>query len=277
MAKLNLTSEEVNLLFPIVSVQFYSHGLVLHRCFNGENYSVVRRAKRGKLLGISRRSLNKLAFLVANCDVKFYSLLTLTYGANPPLNGRLAKVHMNKFITYMRRSFGEFEYFWFLEFQKRGAPHFHFVCSLPAPGKAERELLAQLWADIAEPLNLAYTGISSPYGKINSVEGLFTRDSVFRQHRRTKVWEALRTENGAARYALKYALKTHQKVVPAEYRDVGRNWATSRGVKLPEVDEVPATEHQLRELLYYLGRDMQGFGVLPKLVFCQNNLTSTGC
>jgi len=234
---------------------------------------MVRRTKRGRINQISRRSLNKLAFLVVNCDVKFYSLATLTYGVNYPLNGRTAKMHINKFITYMRRSFGEFEYFWFLEFQRRGAPHFHFVSTLPGPSRSGRELLASIWAGIIESQNLPYTAIEKPYGAKNALTGLFTRDSVFRQHKRVQVWEALRSQDGAARYATKYALKPKQKRVPEEYRDIGRAWAASRGVRLPIGDEIPATDKEIRELLYYFGRDMDGFEVLPKIIFCKNGLT----
>jgi len=277
MGRLNLTADEVNNLFPVVSVSFYSHGLVINRCFKGETYSVVRRLKRGRVTRISRRSLNRMAFLVANCEVKFYSLATLTYGANYPLNGRIVKMHINKFVTYMRRSFGEFEYFWFLEFQQRGAPHFHFVSTLPGPSRSGRELLAVIWAGITELGNWPYTGISSPYGESRAVQGLFTRDSVFRQHRRVQVWEALRSQDGAARYAVKYALKSYQKSIPTDYRDLGRSWAASRGVRLPEGDLVPATEEEVREVLYQFGRNMEGFQVLPKIVFCKNSLTSTKC
>jgi len=273
MTRLNFTSEEINQLFPVTSATFFSHGLILNRCFNGETYNVVKRAKRGKISRISRRSLNKLAFLVANCDVKFYSLATLTYGVNYPLNGRTAKMHIHKFITYMHRSFGDFEYFWFLEFQKRGAPHFHFVSTLPGPSRSGRELLASIWAGIVESQNLPYTAIERPYGPSNAFAGLFTRDSVFRQHKRAKVWEGLRSLDGAARYATKYALKTHQKRIPEEYRDVGRPWAASRGVRLPVGDEIAATDKEIRELLYYFGRNMDSFEVLPKIIFVKNGLT----
>jgi len=277
MTRLNLSASEVNTLFPVVGVTAYLHGLVVRRCFNGQTLTAVRRTRRGRVLTLSRRSLTRLAFLVANCENKFYSLLTLTYGVNYPLNGRRVKSDINKFITYMRRSFGHFEYFWFIEFQKRGAPHFHFVSELPAPSRAERELFANLWASIAEANNLPYTAISRPYGAERAVTGQFTRDAVYRQHRRSVVWEALRSQDGAARYALKYALKTHQKDVPAFYRDVGRAWATSRGVRLGDGQDFALNERELRELAFWCGRSMDGFDVIPKIIFCKNDLLSTDC
>jgi hypothetical protein len=188
------------------------------------------------------------------------------------MNGRIAKDQMNKFLTYMKRSFGGFEYFWFLEFQKRGAPHFHLVSSLPGPGRCERELMATIWSEIAEPQNLAYTGISSPYGRKRGVMGMLTRDSVFRQHRRESVWEGLRSKDGAVRYALKYALKSNQKSVPKEYRDVGRFWATSNAVRLKVGEEMPVTEEEARQLIFLLGRQMERWEVLPKIIFHSGNL-----
>lgn len=182
------------------------------------------------------------------------------------------KVDLNKFLIYLKRSLGRFEYVWFLEFQRRGAPHFHILLTLQGPGRCERELVAEIWSKIAEPLDLAYTGISSPYGRKNAVMGISTRDNVFKQHRRQRTWEALRSEEGAARYALKYALKAHQKSVPAGYRDVGRFWGASRGVRVSDVDFYPATEREAREAISLLGRDVRGFEVLPKLIFHSGRL-----
>lgn len=182
------------------------------------------------------------------------------------------KADLNKFLIYLKRSMERFEYVWFLEFQRRGAPHFHILLTLPGPGKCERELVAEIWSKIAEPVDLAYTGISSPYGRKNAVMGISTRDSVFKQHRRQRTWEAVRSEDGAARYALKYALKAKQKDVPSVYRDVGRFWGRSGGVKIKDVDFYLATEREAREAIVLLGRDMRGFEVLPKLIFHNGKL-----
>jgi hypothetical protein len=96
---------------------------------------------------------------------------------------------------------------------------------------------------------------------------------VFRQHRRKVVWEGIRKEDGALRYALKYAAKTKQKIVPKNYRDVGRFWATSRDVKPKGGVEVPLNEREVRELLNSIGRDFNKWEVLPKIIFHSANLT----
>jgi hypothetical protein len=43
--------------------------------------------------------------------------------------------------------------------------------------------------------------------------------------------ERIRKPGGARRYTVKYAFKMEQKRVPVEYRNVGRFWGHSRGVK----------------------------------------------
>lgn len=276
MPRLKLTGSEVNTLFPIRGVKFYKRAIVLSRCFNGENMFPLSRGVRKQITSISQRSLNKLVLTVSASDVKLNSLLTLTYGVNYPMNGKQVKIDLNRFITYMRRSFGGFEYFWFLEFQRRGAPHLHFVSELPGPGRCERDLMAELWSKIASPLNLAYTAISSPYERKNAQIGANTQDSVFRQHRRVETWQELRSEDGAVRYALKYALKTRQKSVPREYRNVGRFWATSEGLRLGKAEEYPLTEAEARDLVFYLGRNMASWEVLPKIIFHTGNLPNPG-
>lgn len=205
--------------------------------------------------------------------MKFQSLLTLTYGPNYPIDGRRVKSDLNKFITYMRRSFGPFEYFWFLEFQKRGAPHFHIGLTLPEPNECERDLVATIWAGISERGNWPYTAVDSPYSKKDARFGMLTRDMVFRQHRRIKVWEKEKKQNGMVRYVIKYATKLYQKSVPSVYSNVGRFWGVSGGVRLPDGMLYQTTEEEIRQLMQSYGRDLSNMAVLPKIIFLPDSLT----
>lgn len=172
----------------------------------------------------------------------------------------------------IKRAFGELSYFWFLEFQTRGAPHFHVGLSLPGPGRCERELVAEIWGKIAEPFNWPYTAISSPYRRSDAKLGGNTQDAVISQHRRVKTWQSVRTQDGAIRYCIKYATKIKQKSVPKNYRDVGRFWGASQDVKLPDAVYVSTSENELREVAQWMGRDLSNFEVLPKIVFHNGNL-----
>jgi hypothetical protein len=161
------------------------------------------------------------------------------------------------------------EYFWFLEFQKRGAPHFHLGLSLPAPQKTDgtRAEVARIWSVIVEPIDLPYSGLKRKRGELEQGEGAFTRESVFRQHRRLKVWEDVHYKDGAWRYVISYVTKPYQKEVPRNYRNVGRFWGVSSGITLGDSMRFSANESDAREFITRLGRNMEHFEVLPKIVF----------
>lgn len=263
---IRIKGESINTSFPISGVIVFGSVLIVHRVCRLPNRK-TQIATRRKIAAINRRSLSRLLFKVIASRIKFTSLLTLTYGQNYPINGKQCKADVNQMLIYLKRSFPKFSYFWFLEFQVRGAPHIHLISTLPPPSPCERELVAELWSNIAEAGNWPYTAIETPYRKRDAFFGMWTRDSVFRQHRRVETWEGIRREDGAIRYALKYASKMYQKRVPRDYRDVGRFWATSRDVAPPKGTEIPLNETELREVLKASGRDFDKWEVLPKFIF----------
>lgn len=169
----------------------------------------------------------------------------------------------------MRQLTGSFDYIWFLEFQKRGAPHIHIMTSVLEPRDSTRGWFAGLWAGISTD------GNNWPYSQLHEVTrgyirgaDLMTQDAV-RYHHTTEVkaWENFRSSDGAARYAAKYCLKTWQKTVPKCYSDVGRFWGASRSMKPPIGEIVYGTEQQIREFLQAKGREVDNWEVLPKFVF----------
>lgn len=267
MSSLNLTPEDINWFFPIFGVTTYGKILLLHRGSRMPRPKIKKRGNRKKITRISKRSLDRLLFRVSSSGISFTSLLTLTYGQNYPIDGINVKANLNHFIIKMKRSFGGFSYFWFLEFQKRGAPHIHIVTTIPPPDECRRELMATIWSEIAEDGNWYYTEVRPPYKRREAGFGMSTKDAVFRQHRRKEVWSAIRKKDGATRYALKYAAKQHQKIVPKNYQNVGRFWATSRDVSPPRGIEVPMQEHEVRALLHAIGRNFDTWKVLPKIIF----------
>lgn len=98
--------------------------------------------------------------------------------------------------------------------------------------------------------------------------------AVYRVHRHTKAWEQIREPDGAARYALKYALKTRQKTVPSQYRDVGRFWGCSRSVRdgVQAEHEQAATEDDIRAIVSRVRPDFNAKcgKFLPKYIFLPN-------
>lgn len=121
-------------------------------------------------------------------------MLTLTYPADFPLDGRLVKDHWRRFRQWMNRN-GASTGLWVLEFQKRGAPHFHVFIREPL----DKNAVSSAWYKIVnsgDPKHL--------------VAG--TRIETFRY------------PPALGSYVMKYAAKMEQKDVPTEFQNVGRFW-----------------------------------------------------
>lgn len=79
----------------------------------------------------------------ANCnfDVSYAKFLTLTFAENVTDVG-IATQELNRFLTVARKKYGRFRYLWVVEFQKRGAVHFHMLMDIP-------EFIPQSWIERA--------------------------------------------------------------------------------------------------------------------------------
>ena len=265
---INLTPDQLNSLFPVSGLMVYPGGIVIKRSCNlthwGRNHAHVR----AEVTMLSKRSLNRLALLVRSSGIRWRSMWTLTYGPNYPLSGKTAKRNLNAFLVAARREFGDFDYFWVLEFQTRGAVHFHIATTLPEPDIFQRASFARIWARIAQPGDWHYCSWPlNPKARSHS-QVLGTRQAVERVHSHLKSWEVVREQDGMSRYLAKYANKLRQKEVPAWYRNVGRFWGTSKGVKLPKGEELESEDEHARYLLWLRGRDTHKWEVLPKIVLC---------
>lgn len=164
--------------------------------------------KRGECGGWSQRSRDRLAFVASNSGIAWKALITLTYPANFPTRGKMVKKHLNTFLVALRRATAPSEalcYLWFLEFQKRGAPHVHILVNLPLADMPPKQWFSDTW-----------------YRVVGSQDIRHLRAG-------TRV-EELRNERSGAHYAVKYAKKMQQKAVPKGFAEVGRFWAHSRNV-----------------------------------------------
>ena len=83
---------------------------------------------RGKVRGMSRRSRSRLMRRLAEVDraSPWPLFVTLTYPAEYPDPER-AKRDLRAWLKRLRRAFPEAGWFWRMEFQERGAPHFHLL------------------------------------------------------------------------------------------------------------------------------------------------------
>jgi len=172
---------------------------------------------RSKVSEFSWAARKRLAFVAANTDVVFTSMLTLTYPRVFPNDGKDVKQNLNAFLVALRRRNPGVLYLWFLEFQKRGAPHIHIVVRGMRVDRETQRWVSHTWWRLCNTKDLKHLAAGTRLERIKS-------------------------PNGARNYCVKYAHKMEQKNVPKLYRNVGRFWGCSRSVK-----PVCRSEHECTE------------------------------
>jgi hypothetical protein len=244
--------------FVVQSVKVYQNGTV-QVVRSGEYRGGASGNKRGEVKEFSRSSRERLAIVSRETIHQFHSLLTLSYGKQFPINGGEVKLHLNRFMAWYRRRIGG-EYIWWLEFQQRGAPHMHIASQKRKVAWYDREEFADKWA---KAQGLTY-GLY--YSCLASKEERNLYDDVFLVHSHKRQWEPARKSDGPKRYIVKYALKMRQKIVPKDYRNVGRFWGCSRGVSsgVPEPRTVRITEDELRKKLHSANHIAKDWECIPR-------------
>jgi hypothetical protein len=124
----------------------------------------------------------------------------------------VAKRHLDLFqkrVTRYLKRFGITGWgcLWFLEFQTRGAPHFHLLFF---GLKGTRNCF---------PLALFMKWLSSAWAEIVGHSDSFEYQKHLNAGTKAEIY---RSQHFG--YALKYASKLEQKSVPAEFSDIGRFW-----------------------------------------------------
>jgi hypothetical protein len=207
---------------PVAGVRMYRRDWVVEKKTR-EDYLERDRTDRGAITKFSLRSRNRLLFWCKNCNCDFRSMATLTYPAEYPADGPTVKEHLERVIhDFLQRKFRA-RGIWFLEFQKRGAPHFHLLLTtdLESLGEIVTKKRTRL---VKSNTTFEYrTNIEAE--RRLSEEWFRIVGSGDEKHLRAGVqWECLESSDAAIRYAAKHAAKPHQKVVPREFERVGRFW-----------------------------------------------------
>lgn len=158
---------------------------------------------RQKITEWSRKSRTACELHIRNlAEGKVANFLTLTYPAEYSTDGRVVKKHlelMRKWLTYHGVNG-----VWFLEFQRRGAPHYHIFLDRDIPGGVEA--VARQWFNVVGSGDEKH--LEWHLGTLSGRPCL----------------EPMRKPHAASWYASKYATKAEQKAVPPEYQSVGRFW-----------------------------------------------------
>jgi hypothetical protein len=174
----------------------------------------IRETVKGFSRGSRRRLFQKLAKLKQD-ENALPLFVTLTYPAEYPEDHQTYKYHLKKFAERLLYSFPQSSFIWKLEYQERGAPHYHLIVF--GLGKNEAmDYIPRAWAgvvDSGDDNHLAWH--QGELGNRHCVEPV-------------KSW------HGVMAYASKYIGK-----VDTEHPDLptGRIWGTRGKLPLSEVKE----------------------------------------
>lgn len=191
------------------------------------------RGKRGAVRHFSTASRRRLLryFAAVEWGKRKGVFLTLTYGQNFP-NPDEAKVHLDTLLKRVARKFPNAAAIWRMEFQERGAPHFHLIfINLPYWDKAD---VKKVWGEI----------IGREYWDTKRNEPPFTRIELIRGKR--KAWSYLSKYvgkvSGSGFNSVSYLTAEGEflNLCTGEVSPIGRYWGVFNRALMPlaEVFEV---------------------------------------
>lgn len=148
-------------------IEVYKYSVAQERGFEGRN----KTGRKGK--GMTNKEKNRKEVLnrarnniirLVNCNPDMQTFVSLTYKSNMQ-DLELSKIHLNKLFKELNRDFDNFKYLYVLEFQQRGAIHYHMLCNLPVnvPTAKSRELKPEL----QKLLELQFHETYWPYGWVD--------------------------------------------------------------------------------------------------------------
>lgn len=108
--------------------------------------------KRGVVRGFSHAARRRLMRRINSVNRLAYrevpAFLTLTYPREYSSEPSVYRAHCRAFLKRLRRHFGEVPVIWRLEFQRRGAPHFHMLCFDVAATDQVRDWCLVNWYEV---------------------------------------------------------------------------------------------------------------------------------
>lgn len=113
--------------------------------------------KRGEISVFSSGSRFRLFRLMHTLKFETMTFCTLTYPDEFPTDSKVYKAHLKEWRRRIELKYGKIATVWRLEFQARGAPHFHLLM-LDAPFVPVLEL-SNLWANIVHSCDPAHKKI----------------------------------------------------------------------------------------------------------------------
>jgi len=206
---------------------------------------------RGVVTERSAESRKRLSFTVSNTTTVIEGMIVLTWRV-APIDGREVKRKLGDLFDAMRREWGgSIEWLWWLEFQRRGAPHIHILTAGAihrehGPTVTRRRLKRGKWQEREVFTGAAVQWLGDKWLRLigeseNERSKKFTAGGI---------WEKMKSADGAARYCSKDAWKPYQTKIPEHYQNVGAWWHRSRGFNAPVMaEEIVCGEAEVRARL----------------------------
>lgn len=182
-----------------LSVKVYDKDLKVSDSYQVPRHIEKKSRKRGVIKKYSFGASRRCKFFMRNTGHLMKVMITLTYPNDYPMNGATVKSHLHKFLLWL--TYHGYKYIWVLEFQERGAPHFHILVDHEIP----HQKVAESW-----------------YRIVGSGDEKHLKAG-------TEV-RAIRAKDSIGYYLTTYMEKARQKAVPPEYEKVGRFWGSSKGL-----------------------------------------------
>ena len=258
---------------PVVGVDVYPNDVqIIRAAQKGRNGGGERMA----ITEISWDSIKNAKFVIANSEPELMSLIAVTYPETFPTDGRVVKEHHRRLLYMIGREYGAgFSYFTAIEYQKRGAPHFHTAISFDlrdfgpitehtrqdgrrgpdfATHKPSQDWLFESWLEIIAKPDPKAGGEVLAWGGVSDVDEGKMRAAYY-NHNAGVAWECMRDANGAKKYMVKElsGLKQYQKIVPPDFAHPGRHFLYSRDMRPRPVASYKITGREVRAILKAVG------------------------
>lgn len=162
-------------------------------------------AGRGRITSFSQSSASRMRRYLRTCEADYQYFITLTYPFCYETDGKKSKQHLKVFIQRLKRYQQgvyhdvDWSAFWFMEFQQRGAIHYHLFTTSGLPIK----VLSRIWYEICGTDDQRHLASGTNISKIRS------------------------GRHGMCSYVSKYASKAEQKEIPDNILNAGRFWGVS--------------------------------------------------
>lgn len=172
------------------------------------NISQLGGGKRSYVSGFSAGSRLRLLHLLGTVKKsEMPTFLTLTYPNTWP-NPTDCKRHLDTFTKRLFRHSPNCSFIWKLEFQKRGAPHFHLLCWGLDRSPGFRHWLSTTWYEVVDSGDIKHLHAGTQCADVRSWRGVMS-------------------------YAAKYMGKPVQQDENEDWGRPGRFWGVRGGERLP--------------------------------------------